>query len=390
MKIEADAFYGLNYIDKNEINEVVKLMKNKSLFRFDGVNMCYETDKLEDTLSKYFKQNVLCVNNGTSALKLCLIANNIGINDEVLVPCLSFIATASCCLTVGSLPVFVNIDDNFNFDFKDAESKITDKTKALIIVHFQGQTCDMKEAKKFAKKHNLILIEDVAQSFGAKYDGKLLGTFGESAAFSFQAGKTITCGEGGTFSASNKKVFNEAKRYADCGGDRPFDSYPSWNKEYTSFGENFKLTDLQSAIVLKQFEKLDKIIDHQNYLYNYIMSNIDGYNLRKIDKKCIPFYMSLCFTFKDKRECDSFLKFTESKGIHFSKKTDNFIPDYNTFKNKKSWHSSGFPYTEDYKVSDCSRSKKLLERTAWLPLNSAFKEKEAKYIIKVLKEFKHE
>ncbi len=390
MKIEADSFYGLNYIDKKEIKEVIKIMKNKSLFRFDAPKMCYETDKLEKKLSDYFNQNVLCVNNGTSALKMCLIANDIGINDEVLIPCLSFISTASSCLTVGALPIFVNIDDKFNFDFDDAEKKITNKTKAIILVHYQGQSCNMNKAKQFAEKHNLVLIEDVAQGFGARYDNKLLGTFGNCSAFSFQAGKTITSGEGGAFSSSNKKIFATAKRYADCGGDRPFDSYPNWNGKHTSFGENFKLTDLQSAILLKQFEKIKRIINHQEYLYDYIVSRLDDYNIRKISSKCQPFYMSLCFVFNSKEECNKFIYFTSNKNIKFSTKIDNFMPDYNTFKNKKSWHSSGFPYLPEYKVSDCSKSKELLERTAWLPLNSSFSKKEVNYIVKVLKEFKYE
>lgn len=122
-KITDDAFYGLNRINLSEIIEVSKMLRNKSLFRYDGVKMQYETDKVEQKLSDFFKQKVLCVNNGTSALKLCLLANNIGSGDEVIVPCLSFIATAACCLTVGAIPVFCEINNTFNIDPKEIEKK---------------------------------------------------------------------------------------------------------------------------------------------------------------------------------------------------------------------------------------------------------------------------
>ena len=128
-KICFDPFYGLNYIGFREKRRVNKILKNKSLFRYDGVNMLYESDKVEESLKNMFNEDALLVNNGTSALKLCLLANGIGAGDEVIVPCLSFIATAASCLSVGAIPVFADIDESFTIDPNSIVERITKKTK---------------------------------------------------------------------------------------------------------------------------------------------------------------------------------------------------------------------------------------------------------------------
>lgn len=387
-KITEDAFYGLNKINYKEIFETIKVLHNKSLFRYDGVNMLYETDKLEEELKKYFNQEVLCVNNGTSALKLCLLANNIGYGDEVIVPCLSFIATASSCLSVGAIPIFCEIDETFTIDPQDIEQKITKKTKAIVVVHYQGYSCNMDKIKQIAKRYKLILIEDVAQAFGAKYNNKLLGTFGDSAAFSFQSCKIITCGEGGAI--TSKKNMDFIKRYVDNGGHREKDMMPVWDKEYCTYGENFKMTDLQSAILIKQFKKIKKIIKNQEKIYETIIKNIKGYNLRKCLNEKYSIKMSLCVMFNNQKECDIFIKEMLKYNIPFSKKTSNFLPDYNVFKYGKTFSKNNFPFNDKYKVNSCEKSRDLIERTAWLVLNSKNKKSDCKYIFKIMRKFKDE
>ena len=383
-KINFDTFYGLNYINYKEKLNVLKMLNNKSLFRYDGVKMCYESDKLESKLKNFFNQDILLVNNGTSALKLALIACNIGYKDEVLVPAVSFIASAASILSVGATPIFVNVDETFNIDPNDIENKITKNTKAILIVHYQGYPCDMDKIVKIAKKHNLKIIEDVAQAFGAKYKDKLLGTFGNAAAFSFQACKIITCGEGGAFTA--KSNFASGKRYADNGGERPYDSYPRWDLDYTTFGENFKITDMQSAILSKQFLKLDKIIAKQKRSYDYIVINIFNYKIRPIPENSNLINMSLCLIFESKDKCDNFIKYTNELGLPFDTKIGNFLPNYNTFKNAKSYQSSNFPY-DNYKVNACSYTLDLVNRSAWLTLNSTLSKKDLKYIVRVLGDY---
>ena len=380
-KICEDAFYGLNYIGFKEKIEVSKMIRNKSLFRYDGVNMMYESDEVEKELNGMFNQKVLLVNNGTSALKLCLIANNIGYGDEVIVPCLSFVATAACCLSVGAIPVFSEIDDTFNINSESIEKCITNKTKALIVVHYQGYPCDMKKLVEICKKHNLILIEDCAQSFGAKYNNKLTGTFGESAAFSFQSCKVITCGEGGA--VTSKVNMNDIYRYADSGGERKKDSMPVWDKNYCSFGENFKITDIQSAILKIQLKRLNKIVNNQRRIYERITNCLPYYKFRTIIDKSDVINMSLCIIFDSEKECNTFINYMNKRDIPFSKRMGNFLPDYNTFSKKVSPYKNNYPY-ENYKVNKCIKSKNLIDRSAWLVLNSKMTNSQIRYIRKAM------
>lgn len=383
-KICEDAFYGLNYIGIREKLEVIKMLNGKSLFRYDGVNMKYESEKLENELKKFMNQDVLLVNNGTSALKLCLLANGIGHNDEVIVPCLSFIATAASCLSVGAIPVFADINETFNIEPKSIEKNITKKTKAVIVVHYQGYPCQMDKIKKICQQHNLILIEDVAQAFGAKYKNKLLGTYGDSSAFSFQSCKVITCGEGGA--VTSKKNMDKIYRYTDNGGERKKDEMPVWDKEYCSFGENFKITDLQSAILKIQLKKLNKIISRQSKIYNKLVNNLNGYKFRIIPDSSNIINMSLCVIFKSKKECDDFISYMNSKQIPFSTKICNFLPKYNTFKNEISPYKNNYPY-ENYEVNECNNSYDLITRSAWLTLNSKITNKQIKYIRKNMENY---
>lgn len=385
-KICTDAFYGLNYIGFKEKILVLSMLNSKSLFRYDGVNMQYKTDKVEKRLSLMFSQDFLLVNNGTSALKLALISNNIGYGDEIIVPCLSFIATATACLNVGAIPVFAEIDNTFNIDVNDIEKKITKKTKAIVVVHFQGFPCDMEKIMMLCKKYNLILIEDVAQSFGTKYKNKYTGTFGDSSAFSFQSSKIITCGEGGGF--TTKKNMDVAKRFADNGGEREFNQMPVWNKKYISYGENFKITDLESAILDGQLDKYQKIVKRQEYIYNVLTNKLTGYNIRKEIKDIQAVYLSLSLTFDNEEECDNFISYMNKNNIEFHKKISNYLPSYNTFINSLSPYKNNYPYN-NYKVVNCNKSLNLLQRTAWLNLNSKLSKNDLKYIKQNLENYKN-
>lgn len=384
-KICEDAFYGLNRINFSEKIEVLKMLNSKSLFRYDGVRMKYETDKLEAMLTSFFNQPVVGVNNGTSALKLCLLANNIGDGDEVIVPCLSFISTASCCLSVGAVPIFCEIDNSFCIDPDDIIKKISDRTKAIIVVHYQGYPCNMERIMKIAKERGLIVIEDTAQAFGAKYKSKYLGTIGDSSAFSFQSCKIITCGEGGAITSKHNIDF--INRYIDNGGYRPKGSFPTWGKDFCTYGENFKMTDIQSAILIKQFKKLNKIINNQRKIFETITKDLDGYKLRFCHDKNGFIPMSLCVIFKSKEECNRFIKYTNKKGIPFSDRINSFLPKYNVFENKKTFSKNNYPFSNSYKTNKCLRSYALLSRTAWLVLNSNNKKSDCLYISKVMGEY---
>lgn len=394
MKIPNNPFIGTHYIGRKEINAAKKVLKSKSLFRYDGPKMLYKTDEFEENMRKYLKvKHVLACINGGSAIKLSFIANGIGPGDEVLMSPFTFIASASSVLACGAVPKFVDIDSTMNIDPDQIEKNIGPNTKAILAIHMQGQPCNMPKIMKIAKKHNLIVVEDTAQAFGSEINGKKAGTFGSCGAFSLQAGKTITCGEGGFLATNDNKVYELAKMYHDNGGYRVGRNYPTWSNGKTIFGENFKITELQSTIANEQLKKIDKILAKQRKNYNTIVNNIDKdfYHIRDGFKGVSPVCSSLAVEFKTAKECSKFIEFMNQNGIGFNYYCTDLISSYDTFTKQQSWDKTNFPYNiNKYTKTKCPNAESLIKRVAWFSLSAELKPKHLKYIVKKLKEYQNE
>jgi len=394
MVIPNNPFLGTSYIGKEEIKAVKKVLKSKSLFRYHGPNLLFTTNEFELNMAKYLGvKYVLACSNGAAAIKLCCIANNIGPGDEVIMSPFTFIASASSVLSCGAIPKFVDIDETMNISPKAIEKNITQKTKAILVIHMQGQPCDMKSIMKIAKKNKLIVIEDTAQALGAEFDGKKVGTIGNCGAFSLQAGKTITCGEGGFLATNDKRIYLKAKMYHDNGGYRVGCNYPTWENGETIFGENFKLTEIQSAIANEQLKKITKIIEKQEKVYNKIVTNIDTkfYNIRPYISGSKLLYSNISFQFKSSDECNKFIKYMNERGIGFNIYCSNLINKFDTFRKKQSWHSTNFPYNvSTYIDNKCPNAEKLFKKVAWFNLSGELKNKHIKFVIKALKDYRNE
>lgn len=394
MKIPNDPFLGTYYIGKEEKKAVNRVLKSKSLFRYHGPNLLYKTDEFEKLMAEYLNvKYVLACSNGGSAIKLCCIANGIGPGDEVIMSPFTFIASATSVLACGAVPKFVDVDETMNIDPNKIEENITPNTKAILAIHIQGQPCDMTKIMKIAKKHNLVVIEDTAQALGSIVNGKKAGTIGNCGAFSLQAGKTITCGEGGFLATNNKKIYQIAKMYHDNGGYRVGCDYPTWQNGKTIFGENFKLTELQSAVAIEQLKKIDKILNKQKKVYFEITRKLDKkfYKLRPNPTNSTPVYSNISIEFSTKKECKKFINFMKKNGIGFDIYCSHLINDFDTFVKEQSWHSSNFPYNlTKYIHTDCTFTNSLFKRVAWFSLSASLKKSHIKYIIQKLEEYKNE
>ena len=394
MKIPNDPFIGTHYIGKAEIKAVKKVLKSKSLFRYHGPNLLYKTDEFEKNMKAYLGvKYVLACTNGGSAIKLCCIANDIGPGDEVLMSPFTFIASASSVLACGAVPKFVDIDETMNINPNEIEKNITSRTKAILAIHMQGQPCDMNAIMKVAKKHHLVVIEDTAQAFGAELNGKKAGTIGDCGAFSLQAGKTITSGEGGFIATNSKKIYDIAKMYHDNGGFRVGCDYPTWENKNTLFGENFKITELQSAIANEQLKKINTILKRQKKNYDYVIDHIDKkfYKLRPYVKNSKLVFSNISIEFDTENECNKFIKYMNDNGIGFNIYCSNLINEFDTFKYENSWHHSKFPYNiSKYAKTKCPNAELLFRRVAWFSLSASLKKKHLKYIVKKLEEYKNE
>jgi perosamine synthetase len=246
----------------------------------------YFVDKLESQFVNWTScQNALAVSNGTSALQLAFIGASISPGDEIIVPGFCFLAAANVALNMGAIPVFADVDPNtWCITAGNIEKVITSKTKAVIAVHTYGNSCEMDKIVDLCSKGNICVIEDVAESLGTKYKGKLTGTFGDINCFSFQATKTITTGEGGMVLTKDNAIAERMRLYRShgMGKTRYFHDVP---------GLNFRLTNIQAALGCAQFEKIEDIIEARKrvYLkYKNILNSADGVELQQYSSNVDP------------------------------------------------------------------------------------------------------
>lgn len=236
------------------------------------------------------KQYGIAVSSGTVALELALRAFNIGAGDEVIVASRSYVASASCVLVVGATPIFADVDiDSGNVSAEKIAPLITHRTKAIIPVHIGGLPCAMSEIMALAESHNLVVIEDCAQAHGAEINNKPVGAWGHAAIFSFCQDKIIsTGGEGGMLLLDDETCYKTAWAYKDIGRD--YDAvfnqeHPPGFRWYThSAGSNFRMTELQAVIGLKQLEKLNGWIKRRQYIASKINKVLSTFHFIETEK----------------------------------------------------------------------------------------------------------
>lgn len=244
---------------------VVEVLKSGMLVQGKFVN------ELENKISTYTNTKFSsAVSNGTASLHLALIALGIGSGDEVILPSLSYIATANVIEIVGARCVFVDVNlDTFNIDETQIENNITKNTKAIMPVHEFGLCANMPKIMEIANKHNLYVIEDAACAIGATYGGQQAGSFGHFGSFSFHPRKSITSGEGGSVITNDISLDNKIKTLRNHGiepGSNPLN--------FIAAGFNYRMTDFQAALLSSQFNRLDNILDYKLKLASIYLNEI--------------------------------------------------------------------------------------------------------------------
>lgn len=229
------------------------------------------------------------VGSATQALHLSLRALEIGANDEVIVPTFTFTATANVVKYCGAKPVFVDVDINtFNIMPKEIEKKITRKTKAIIVVHYGGQACDMDKISSISKKHGINIIEDCAHSLGSIYKNQKCGSFGQTGCFSFYPTKVITTGEGGMVTTNNQKIYKKVELLRSQGMSiQPIEreSKASWRYDIIDLGYNYRLDEIRSSLGLSQLSRVNEINKMRIKIakkYDELIGKIKGITIPKI------------------------------------------------------------------------------------------------------------
>ena len=250
-------YHGSEEFAEEESEAVNRVLRKKRVFRFAKGAEDSEAGRLEAAYREFTgRRYALAVNGGTSAVTAAVVGAGCGPGDEVIVPAYTYIATASAVLTARAIPVICEVDSSLNMDPADLERKITPFTKAVLPVHMRGVSARMDEIVAVARRHNLLVVEDVAQANGGTYKGRMLGSIGDIGAFSLQQHKVITAGEGGMVVTDDQTMHWRAVIQHDSairfwGSDIDIPHFP---------GENYRLSELSAALALAQFGKMASIL----------------------------------------------------------------------------------------------------------------------------------
>ncbi len=259
--------------DKKEINKALNL----SLLT-DGPNLVqFEKNFARFCNSKY----AIGVSNATSALHLSLICSGIGKGDEVIIPNLTFVATASSVLLCGATPILADVEkDDFNISIKSIKKNITKKTKAIIPVHFAGVPCNMQQIMKIAKEKKIKVIEDCAHGIGSKINTKHVGTFGNAGCFSFYPTKNITTLEGGMIITNSKELVEKLKIKRNHGISRTllnrYTKGKPWDYDVDEPGYNYRIDEIRSALGINQLKNIKKFNQKRKKSFNYYNKNLEN------------------------------------------------------------------------------------------------------------------
>ena len=282
-------------VSKDELDEVEEALN------YGYFGLAYKVNELESQIASFLNTDrlVVCCANGTSAIHLALESAGIGPGDEVIVPAFTFIATAQAVLMAGAKVVLCDVNkDDFLIDLADVERKITNKTKAIIPVHYAGNVCDMDGLLSIANKYGIRIIEDAAHAFGSIYKGRLVGSFGDLTCFSFDSIKVMTCGEGGALVTNDDDIAEIAKQKRLLGIDRKTMHVKDWKKRSWMYnvktnGYRYHMSNINAAIGLAQIKKVDRFIKRRRQICDLYLKNLNGVRFISFEKadwnKASPF-----------------------------------------------------------------------------------------------------
>lgn len=358
---------GYYWIGKEEEKELLDLIRARYLFRYGDEkdpSFKHRVKTLEEEVSRGFGAgHALAVSSGTAALIVAMAAAGIGPGDEVIVPGYTFIASMSSVITCNAVPVLAEVDESLTLDPKDVERRITPYTKAILPVHMIGNSADLDALKAIADKHKLMLIEDTAQAFGGSYKGKRLGTIGLLGTYSFNIFKTINAGDGGMVVTDDEDLYKQAFAFHDQGHFPLRTGVEVGNRAV--IGQNFRMTELNAAVLLAQFRKLGRIIRRLRALkarFKEQIKDVKGLEFRRLNDPDGDCGTILTVFLPDKKSADAVAEKLNTttvshSGWHVYNNMENILnmhtvnPKNNPLKNqhykgKAEYHKGMLPQTD--------------------------------------------
>lgn len=307
--------------------------------------------------------HAICLANGTLAIAVALRAAGVGIGDEVIVPPYTFIATASAALFVGAVPVFADVDlDTHLLDPAAAEAAITERTKAIVVVHLAGRPADMDAFNALGAKHGLTIIEDAAQAHGAAYKGRSVGAIGDLGTFSFQSSKNITAGEGGAVLTDSPELAGSVYSLVNVGRVPGGGWY-----QHEAVGYNLRLTEFQAAILrvqLRRHPRLQELRERNARLLTDLLSDVDGIQLAPEDP-AITAHGRHLFMLRVPGRRDAVLQSLAAAGI--TRASSGYVPLHRNTAVLQEAKTVTTRLGQPYPEASCPNADKVSTDTIWLP-----------------------
>lgn len=371
--------YGRQYIDEEDIAAVVAALTSPAITCGPRISEL-EQKLCEVTGAKY----AVAVSNGTAALHVAAMAAGIGEGDEVIVSPITFAASANCVLYCGGKPVFADINpETYNIDPTSIRKLITPKTKAIVAVDFTGQAVELEEIREICQEYNLTLIEDAAHAIGTKYNGRPVGSVADMTTFSFHPVKTVTCGEGGAVTTNDEDLYKKLLLYRAHGITRDEEQmvHPTdarWYYEQVELGYNYRLTDIQAALLMSQLKKLPAFSSRRKQIvkkYNEAFVDMPEILVQKeIEASDTTRHLYILRLNLELLHCDR-RQFFDAMVAENIVPQVHYIPVY--------WH----PYYEKlgYGKGLCPNAEKLYEEMLSIPLFYAMTDEDVEDVIRAVK-----
>ncbi len=370
--------YGKQYIDDADVAAVAATLR-------ETLTCGPKIDELEQKLCEITgAKYAVAISNGTAALHVAAMAAGIGPGDEVIVSPITFAASANCVLYCGGTPVFADINPKtYNIDPASIRAHITEKTKAVVAVDFTGQVVELEEIRAICKEHNLILIEDAAHAIGTKYNGKPVGSIADMTTFSFHPVKTVTAGEGGAITTNDEALYRKLRLYRSHGitRDREEMVHPTdagWYNEQVTLGYNYRITDIQAALLISQLNKLEAFSRRRKEIvarYDEVFREIPQIKVQEeIPQSDTTRHLYILRLDLEKLNCDRRQFFDALKAENIYSQV-HYLPVY--------WHS----YYEKlgYEKGLCPEAEKYYMESMSLPLYYSMTAEDVEDVIRAVK-----
>jgi 8-amino-3,8-dideoxy-alpha-D-manno-octulosonate transaminase len=392
-------YLGSDYYDDKERRELNDVLETKRPFRWYGPGgeaplkvLTFEREFAARMQTRF----ALAVTSGSAALSTAVAALEIGPGDEVILPAWTWHSCYNAIVLAGALPVFAEVDESFNIDPADLERKITPHTKAVMAVHLQGSPCDMDRVLTVARVHRIKVIEDCAQSMGASYKGRPVGSLGDIGIYSLQINKTITAGEGGALVTNDPILFERASRFHDLGTLRAPHQKSIGSPQIEGFpGSQFRMSEFTGGVLLAQLRKLDKIVAalraNSSRVYQGIR-DIPGARPRRLPDPAGELGTAVFLGFETKEKRDRYLAAMKAENVPASAPSGSAIlPTVPHVAQKRTIHPAWPSFTSErgrsirYGAECCPRTIDILNRFAGVSIHPRFTERDTDDIITAIR-----